>query len=198
MADTFGESPLASRAETLAAAADPTEVRLGEVPFRTQINLRVDPKSPAAERIGTALGVMLPNQPGEVASNNHLSVLWLGPDEWLVLGPDNSSDRIQSLLSEALEGDFGAVTDVSANRTIIDISGPRTRELLAKGCSLDLHPRAFGGHRCAQTLLGRAQVVLLCWDEHRPHFWVFVRASFARHVVDWLNDACVEYRGVKT
>ncbi|WP_187351880.1 sarcosine oxidase subunit gamma [Allosaccharopolyspora coralli] len=195
MADTYGESPLVARADTLVAAADPGAVRLRELPFRAQVNLRVDPKSPAAERIGTAIGVMLPNQGGEVATNNDLTVLWLGPDEWLVLGPDHDTDRILTLLRDALDDDFGSVTDVSAHRTVIDISGPRTRELLAKGCSLDLHPRVFGAHQCAQTLLGRAQVVLLCWDEQRPHYWLFVRASFARHVVDWLNDACLEYRG---
>lgn len=200
MAETYAESPLAARADQLASAATPERLRLRERAFTTQINLRVDPKSSAAERIGTAIGVMLPHQPGEVATTGDLTVLWLGPDEWLVVGPESESARVQNTLNEALGEDFGAVTDVSAQRTVIEVSGPYARDVLAKGCAIDLHPRAFGPGQCAQTLLARAQVILVCRDATAPGdslmgYWLMVRSSFARYLADWLADAAGEFGG---
>lgn len=194
MAELYGESPLAAHADVFARASAPGSVRLSEVAFTAQVVLRVDPKGPAAERIGTALGVMLPNQAGQVAHTDRLTVLWLGPDEWLLVGPEGGAESIQVALSEALEDEHGAVVDVSAHRTIIAVSGPSSRELLAKGCALDLHRRAFGPDQCAQTSLARAGVVLLCRDAELPSYWIFVRASFARYLADWLADAAAEYR----
>ena len=84
--------------------------------------------------------------------------------------------------------DWGSVVDVSANRTVIELSGPRARELLAHGCSLDLHPRSFGPGDCAQTLLAQTAVILWQTDD-APTFKIFVRASFAAHLTRWLADA---------
>ncbi|MET7655934.1 sarcosine oxidase subunit gamma family protein, partial [Streptomyces sp. NPDC005486] len=73
------------------------------------------------------------------------------------------------------------------------VSPSRTRDLLAHGCSLDLHPRAFGPGRCAQTTLARTQIVLVARDETRAGFWVLVRSTFAGYLADWLLDAATEY-----
>lgn len=195
MVDTCTETPLATHADTLSGHSVAGLIELAEVPFTTQINVRVDPKSPAAERIGTALGVMLPQQPGEIARTGHLTVLWLGPDEWLVLGAPDTAETIRSTLATAIEpDDHATVVDVSAHRTTISVSGPKTRELLNKGCSMDLHPSAFASDRCAQTVLARAGVILTCWDASLPKYWLLVRSSFARYLAEWLVDAVAEYR----
>ncbi|MGW0201911.1 sarcosine oxidase subunit gamma family protein, partial [Nonomuraea sp. NPDC003201] len=60
----------------------------------------------------------------------------------------------------------------------------------AHGCALDLHPRAFGPGRCAQTMLARAQVVLVPREDG---FLVLVRSSFAAYLAEWLLDAAAEY-----
>ena len=194
MAELYGESPLATRTDALVDASVPGALRLSERAFATQIALRVDPKSPAAERIGTAVGVMLPNQPGQVARTEQVQVLWLGPDEWLLIAPEGTGAQLQATVVQALGEEHGSVVDVSGHRTIIEITGPKTRELLAKGCALDLHRRSFAADQCAQTMLARAGVVLVCRDAERPTFWILVRASFARYLADWLTDAAAEYR----
>ena len=51
---TTRRSPLGHRAADLAAA--PAAVRLRELPFLTQLNLRLDPAGPAAEAVGETLG----------------------------------------------------------------------------------------------------------------------------------------------
>uniref|UniRef100_UPI000365814E sarcosine oxidase subunit gamma n=1 Tax=Nocardiopsis chromatogenes TaxID=280239 RepID=UPI000365814E len=193
-ADLYGASPLAVRAGALAAASSPSAVRIAEVPFRAQVTLRVDPRGAAAERIGAALGAALPG-PGGVARTERVAVLGLGPDEWLLVGPEGAAQGLQDTLTAALDRAFGAVVDVSAHRTIVEVSGPKALDVLSKGCALDLHPRVFASDRCAQTDVGRTAAILMRHDVAATGFWVFVRASYARYLADWLTDAAAEYGG---
>lgn len=188
-------SPLAAVTGRLAAPAEESGVslRLHEIPFLAQVNLRLDAKSGAADRVGFALGLPLPLEPGTSTQGGELSVLWLGPDEWLVLGPPGTDDGIQALLRSAVASDPASVVDVSAQRTTLLVAGAHARDLLAHGCSLDLHPREFGSGSCAQTMLARSPVVLVAQDAAEPVFWVLVNASYAAYVAEWLLDAATEY-----
>ncbi|MFH9001890.1 sarcosine oxidase subunit gamma [Streptomyces afghaniensis] len=190
-------SPLSHAAGRLAAAtrASGGAIRLAELPFLTQINVRLDPKGAAADAVGLALGLQLPVEPGTVVRAGQLTALWLGPDEWLVVGPPGGGQVLESRIREAAGDEPVSVVDVSAQRTTLLVAGPRARDVLAHGCSLDLHPRVFGPGRCAQTNLGRTQVVLVARDDPRPGFWVLVRSSFAGYLTDWLLDAAVEWTG---
>ncbi|WP_308253022.1 sarcosine oxidase subunit gamma family protein [Pseudonocardia sp. ICBG601] len=74
------------------------------------------------------------------------------------------------------------------------------RELLSFGCALDLHPRSFPAGSSAQTLLGRAAVLLLARDDRSDAdggavFDLHVRSSFAGYLADWLLDAALEFGG---
>jgi sarcosine oxidase subunit gamma len=158
-----------------------------EFRHRAMVNLRVPPDSAAAARIAAALGVELP-APNTVATGTH-TVLWLGPDEWLVIG-----DGAREPLTSALGDDFGSVVDVSANRTTFVLSAPWARDVLEKGMAIDLHPSAFGPGQCAQTLLARAQVILQQVDDE-PTYHVLVRGSFAPYLAAWLADAAGEFVG---
>jgi sarcosine oxidase subunit gamma len=118
-----------------------------------------------------------PVEPNTSAGN----VLWLGPDEWLVLGG-----------REEDYPDATAVVDVSANRVCFELAGDDVEDVLELGCSLDLHPSMFAPGRCAQTLLARAQVIL-----HRTEletFRILVRPSFAPYLQAWLEDALTSPR----
>lgn len=204
MADTAPTAPTALHRSPLGDAADRlTEatrtsagaVRLAELPFLTQLDIRLDPKGPAADAVALALGLPLPLEPGTVVRSGESTALWLGPDEWLLVAPPGGQRELESRIREAAGDEPVSVTDVSAQRTTLLVGGPRARDLLAHGCSLDLHPRAFGPGRCAQTTLARAQVVLVARDDLGPRsgFWVLVRSSFAGYLTDWLLDAATEY-----
>ncbi|MGW1274360.1 sarcosine oxidase subunit gamma, partial [Streptomyces sp. NPDC002491] len=140
-----------------------------------------------------ALGVPLPLEPDTVVRAGELTVLWLGPDEWLLVAPPGGARELESRIREAAGEEPVSVTDVSAQRTTLLVAGAGARDLLAHGCSLDLHPRAFGSGRCAQTTLGRTQVVLVAREEPSAGFWVLVRSSFAGYLADWLLDAATEH-----
>ncbi|SEM59990.1 sarcosine oxidase subunit gamma [Streptacidiphilus jiangxiensis] len=191
-------SPLGALADRLAAGSvpGPRGVLLREIPYLAQLNLRLDPADPAAARAGRLLGTPLPTRSGAVAETGALRVLWLGPDEWLVVGPDGAAPTIERTLRQALGDDTGSVVDVSANRTTLELSGPSARAVLEQGCSVDLHPRAFGAGRCVQTTVSKVQVVIdqLAAEPAEPTYRLLVRASFAQYLADWLLDAMTEYR----
>ncbi|GGX20334.1 sarcosine oxidase subunit gamma [Streptomyces chartreusis] len=188
-------SPLSQVKDRLAAATRTSggAIRLAELPVLTQVNVRLDAKGAAFEAVGLALDLQLPLQPNTVVRTGELTVLWLGPDEWLLIGRPGGEGELESRIREAAGDEPVSVTDVSAQRTTLLVTGPRARDLLAHGCPLDLHPRSFGSGRCAQTTLGRTQAVLVARDEPRAGFWVLVRSSFAGYLADWLLDAATEY-----
>jgi sarcosine oxidase subunit gamma len=115
----------------------------------------------------------------------------LGPDEWLVTGTASSGPELEARLREALAPHGGTAVDVSAQRTTLRLRGAQSRDVLSKGCALDLHPSVFGEGAAAQTTLGRAGVILVAVDG--DDFRILVRSSFARYLVDWLLDAAEEY-----
>jgi sarcosine oxidase subunit gamma len=159
-------SPLAHRAEDLVRMADITDgaVAVAEARFLTQFDVRTaDPGS---------LGLpMVPNtwtRPGDGSE-----ALWLGPDEWLLIGPTATA-----------RAEF--VVDVSANRAVLDLTGPGVCEFLSKGSSLDLHPDHWAHGACAQTMLAKAPVIL---QQREAATRVFVRPSFADYLVEWFLAA---------
>jgi sarcosine oxidase subunit gamma len=87
--------------------------------------------------------------------------------------------------------------DVSANRDTLVLSGSNARDVLEKGCTLDLHPRSFTAGRCAQTTLARALVLI--WQTGAedapsgPEYRVLFRGSFADYIGDWFTDAAAEF-----
>ncbi|MEO6020105.1 MAG: sarcosine oxidase subunit gamma family protein [Knoellia sp.] len=183
-------SPLASAQNQFEAL--PAGVRIRELPLLVQLDLRLDPRGPAAEAVAQVLGVAVPEEACTAVTSGEVSVLWLGPDEWLVVAPAHRTDLLDAL-DEAVSG-HGAVVDVSAQRTTLSLSGPKARDLLAHGCSADLHPRVATRGTCIQTLLALAGVVIVVRDDTASDFWILVRSSFARYLADWIIDACTEYQ----
>jgi sarcosine oxidase, subunit gamma len=166
-----------------------SRVALREIGPVRQIGLRLRPPYPAH-----LAGVFLPLTPNRVAATGGLRVLWLGPDEWLVVA-DNDTPDLLPRLERAVAGRGAAIHDLSSSRVIIEIEGVAARDLLAAGCGLDLHPRVFGPGQCAQTLLARVPVILDQLDD-APHYRVLVRRSYARWLVDWMIDAAEGLAGV--
>ena len=177
-------------------------VAMSERPFPCIVNLRGKPKDKtfmtAAKK---ALGFDLPKTPNSTAGKAGLVALWLSPEEWWVLVDDKNTLEAEGALAEKLRGALakahGAVTGVGESRTRIRVSGPRARDLLAKGCPLDLHPQAFGGAGCcAQSHIAKALVVLhLVSDDQTKGacFDIYVLRSFSEYLWCWLEDAAREF-----
>ena len=151
------------------------------------LNLRLDPRRgqalEAAERI---LGQPVPAAANTFTAGEH-EIYWLGPDEWLIA---TVAERVLSLgseLAEGLAGFHSAVNDVSGGHVELLVSGVDARTVLAKGCTLDLHPREFAPGQCAQTGLGRAAVLLAAGDP--SIYTIVVRRSVSDYLCSWLANA---------
>lgn len=166
-------------------------VHLREAPFLSQLSLRLAPDGAACAAVGAALGVPLPLEPNTVAWADELQVLWLRPDEWLVVGAPGEQDHLEKLLRVAIGTEFGSVVDTSAQRTTLLLRGSQAADVLAAGCALDLDPAVFTDPHCAQTWLAKAPVLL---SRLPDGFRLAVRSSFADYLARWLLDAITEYR----
>jgi sarcosine oxidase subunit gamma len=150
------------------------------------IDLRGDPRDATfLASAEAALGIALPIAPNTVAAGAHCEALWLGPDEWLLAcaGP--------AAIDERMPINRGFLTDVSHGRTAWRVSGPRTLDFLAKGCSLDLHVRTFGPGTCAQTAL--AHVGILLHRRAAENFDIYCARSYAGHLWHWLTGSAAEF-----
>lgn len=125
-------------------------------------------------------GCAIPHTPNTVSSNGDNRLLWLSPKRWLLVSPH--PDVIVNATIKR---------DVSCGRTVLRLSGPNVRDVLAKGCPLDLHPHAFKTGCCAQSRISSLNVLLDHIDEET--FDVYVARGFAVTFWDWLIGAAQEY-----
>ncbi len=171
-------------------------VAMKELPFKSIINLRGDPKDTAfLAATSKTLGFDLPLQPNQSASKDQITALWLAPDEWWII-TDSQTGKLASKLEAALSGQHISLVDVGESRTTIRVTGRHARDQLAKGTPLDLHPTQLPAGRCAGTHIAKAIVVLHYLGDSKsgePTYDIYVLRSFADYLWRWLEDAAQEY-----
>jgi sarcosine oxidase, subunit gamma len=168
----------------------PDTVGIAAEPFVAMVDVRL---GTAAAQGSAALGVDLPAVPNTWVPAGTGRAVWLGPDEWLLTSTTDSPEELETRVRDALLPLGGSAADVSAQRIGLRLTGARVRDVLSKGCSIDLHPRVFGRGSSAQTTLGQAGVVLLALSDGGDEYAVLVRSSFAGYLADWLLDAALEF-----
>ena len=151
----------------------------------SQINVRA--RGGAVERVAKRLSIPALPGPNRFIATPLGDCLWLGPEEWLVVGPPSSRAETLEALDQAIGPEDGAAVDLSASRVLFELKGPKARDVLASCCALDFHPRVFGPGRCAQTLVSKAPVLLSQMDE-APTYRLLVRPSLVSYVISWLAD----------
>ena len=153
--------------------------------------IRGDAKDPAfAGGVHKALGLELPVALTLVASGD-TSLQWLGPDEWLLIVPSGQEFEVEQRLRKALDGQHISVVNVSGGQTILELSGPKVREVLMKSTSYDVHPSNFPVGKAVGSNFAKSQLVIRHTGEDT---WeLLVRRSFSDYIWLWLQDACAEY-----
>ncbi len=173
---------------------DRAEIILGEDAHRSLLNIRGDAAdSPWCAAVASVINAEPPTRANTVREAGDRRILWLGPNEWLIVAPDGEASALVTALRQGFSGRHASVVDVSETRTIVTLAGPRSRELLARGISLDLHPRVFPTGQCAETGMSRCNVLLHLVDE-RPSFDLYVLKSFADYLWRWIELAGADFR----
>ena len=162
-----------------------------ELPHLGKLNLRGGAALDAP--VEAVSGCAFPPAANRFTSAGARHVLWLGPDEFLLLCEAGKEQALEDQLMRLIDtaASTAAVTDVTDSLCVFDLQGPAVRKVLAKGCSLDLHHDAFIPGCCAQTMLALAGVTMMATAADR--FLVICRTSFAPYLQHWLYDAGLEY-----
>jgi len=184
------ESPLVGAQALLDAnqARQSKAFRLRERPFLDLANVRGDARDGAfVAAMESAIGVRVPDKPNTVARGAEYDVLWLGPDEWLVRSAQARTPQLESKLRTAFGTLFASVVDVGSGYTVLEASGDRVRDVISRGCPLDLHPRVFQPGQCAQSHYFKAPIVLI--PTAHDTFELVVRRSFGDYFCRIIVDA---------
>jgi sarcosine oxidase, subunit gamma len=144
----------------------------------------------APSNLAHVLGTPWPTQTGAVTSSR-AEILCVGPADCLAIVADSDATLLLEKVHAACEGTAFRAADVSQALAQIEIDGPMARELLSKGCSLDLHPARFAPGRCARTRCAGMTVIARCLREST--FECIVASSYREYFNAWLNDAAVEF-----
>jgi len=136
-------------------------------------------KTSAVER-----ALKIKETPGKATVTKDYTAIPLSPSQWMVVSakanPKAFADGLRSKLKKN-----GYVSEQSDARVIFSLSGSRAREMMQKGCRLDLHPSVAKAGWCAQTQMAQAGV-MIHQSDNKPTYDILVYSGFAQHFAEWL------------
>ena len=137
-----------------------------------------------------ALGVALPITPCSSAKSELAQIMWLAPDEWLIIVASGSEFEVEQKLRSYLKGHF-AVSDISGAQTLLELSGKNVIELMKKSTGYDLHLDSFPVGKVIGTTFAKAGAHILRISEDK--FQLVVRRSFSDYIWLWIQHGSQEY-----
>lgn len=161
--------------------------RIEEIGPRGMIMLKGDLSSSALKTAVTGLaGVDFPGQRGANCAGDR-ALLWMAPDELLLLVPRDEAVQARDKLAQALAGEHHLAEDVSDARALFAVSGAAAREVLAKLTPADLHPESFAPGELRRTRV--AQVPAAFWMRDAETFELLCFRSVAAYMFELLKAA---------
>jgi sarcosine oxidase subunit gamma len=158
-------------------------VSLAPIAARTHLSLRAHPD--AAATVGTALGINLPGKPKTSAVAENIAALWLGPQDWLLVGKAPASELIAAV--EASGTTLHSAVDVTDRYVGIRVEGPAAQAVLSSSCPQDLRLQSFPVGAVSRSLFAKADIVI--WRRGESDFEVLCVRSFADYVWGLLTEA---------
>ena len=129
-----------------------------------------------------------PNKNSKVTTNNKTRILWSAPKTWLIISDkENIIDIIKGKCSE----ENFAITDISHSRAVIQIKGAQAREVLKKGCPLNISE--FEINNCAGSVFHGITIVVDCINVNPDTFNLLTLRSFGESFYHHITDAALEF-----
>ena len=151
---------------------------------------RKDQSDALKAAVKKAHGVELPDD-SRVAQGPQVSFVGYGPGQWLAVSEKLAGDALARDLAQRLQG-LASISDQHGGRTVLRLSGPRAREVLAKGLPIDLHPRAFGPGSAATSTISLMGVQLWHVDD-APSYDIALFRSVSASFWRWLTSSAAEF-----
>lgn len=191
MSEPVLQSPL--HAFGLAAQAQPIDASKGvwanEIPLLGYISLRGNVQDAAfVDAIPSALGVRLPTEPCTLAVSSDVKVLWISPDEWMIVCARSRVGSLLGDLAQALNGIRSQVVDNSGGYTQVVLQGANASDVLSHASVYDFAALAPG--RVVGTTFGKSSLYLHRTDDG---YCLMLRRSFADYIWRYLVRAAQPY-----
>ena len=138
-------------------------------------------------------GLGFPIENSKVESNKETRILWSAPRTWFVI---SKKENIINNIKEKCTDENFAITDISHSRAVIQIKGLQAREILKKGCPLNINE--FKTNNCAGTVFHGISIVVDLIDNNPDTFNLLTLRSFGESFYHHITDAALEsgYVGV--
>ena len=127
-------------------------------------------------------------KPLKVTSNDATRILWMGPNNWLIV-----STKLDFLDSESVKIDKMnfALTNLSNSKAIIEIEGDLTNEVLKKGCPLNID--AMKKDDCSNSIFNSISVTLDIVSDNPKKARLICSRSYGESFYHSITDASLEY-----
>jgi len=137
--------------------------------------------------------LQFPEVPMQVHSNKETRILWSGPSNWLLVS--TKKDILNSVQKICDDKKF-AITDLSHSRAIIELKGSNSKEVLKKGCPININE--FKVNNCANSVFHGITITIDMINENPETFRIFALRSFGESLYHSISDACLEdgYKGI--
>ena len=123
----------------------------------------------------------------KVNSNDQTRILWMGPENWLVI----SSNNLLNELNEKFSTTEFAVTDISHSRSIIELQGSDVLEVIKKGSPFDIE--SLTKNNCTNTVYNGITITIDNIEDSKNQIRIISLRSFGESLYHSVTDACLEY-----
>ena len=132
-------------------------------------------------------GLGFPIENSKVESNKETRILWSAPRTWFII---SKKENIINNIKEKCTDENFAITDISHSRAVIQIKGLQAREILKKGCPLNINE--FKTNNCAGTVFHGISIVVDLIDNNPDTFNLLTLRSFGESFYHHITDAALE------
>ena len=130
----------------------------------------------------------LPLESPKVTMNKETRILWNAPRTWLII---SSKKNIVSSIKDKCDNENFAVTDISHSRAVIQIKGLQAKEVLKKGCPININEIQV--NNCAGTVFNGITIVVDCVNNNPDTFNLLALRSFGETFYHHVTDAALEF-----
>ena len=130
----------------------------------------------------------LPLESPKVTTNKETRILWNAPRTWLVI---SSKKNIISTIKDKCDDKNFAVTDISHSRAVIQIKGIQAKEVLKKGCPININEIQV--NNCAGTVFNGITVMVDFVNNNPDTFNLLALRSFGETFHHHITDAALEF-----
>jgi sarcosine oxidase subunit gamma len=133
-------------------------------------------------------GLGFPIENSKVERNKETRILWSAPRTWFII---SKKENIINNIKEKCTDENFAITDISHSRAVIQIKGLQAREILKKGCPLNINE--FKTNNCAGTVFHGISIVVDLIDNNPDTFNLLTLRSFGESFYHHITDAALEF-----